>query len=236
MMAIVIGLRIKLSKFDLVVLAWLFFDVEVRVFLSATYVIILQFLVEIKTSDSLFAYFWKQISIADTRWQDEDPVLVSVQWSAILMTPVCLLTILAIIRGSFYRHFFQLMLSFTELYSIWMIWSTGWIRRGQNLNYSRNCILIWIFMFLIYSLWIIFPLMLLADSWVHLHNAYIYRKRQLEWRAKFASTISLNSKALSRSTLYLPAAEAITNSDSATKAITNSDSATKQTKHVSLTD
>lgn len=152
-------------------LAWLCYDALVHFALEGPFVY-LSFIGNIADSDGLIASLWKEYGKADARWLNFDPTIVSLEILTVVLDGfLALILIYAIVKEKYYRHFVQITLCVCELYGGWMTFFPDWLMGSPNLN-TKNWLYFWVYLVFFNSVWVLFPGMLLWQSWVELRKMY----------------------------------------------------------------
>lgn len=121
-------------------------------------------------TDSYYGFIWREYARADARWAVSDKNVISIEIATVFVGFLCLFAI----YGTYYRkawaHPLQLLICVAELYGGWMTFAPEWLDGSPNLDGS-DVILLWIYLFFMNILWVIVPLILLYESFVHLTKA-----------------------------------------------------------------
>ncbi|XP_041378469.1 emopamil-binding protein-like [Gigantopelta aegis] len=158
------SLKKNLPNIEKWVVAWLLFDALVHFTMEGPFVII-SLTGTVQQSDSVLALMWKEYGKADYRWLVSNPTIVSLESLTVFLDgPLCLVLVYAIVKQKFYRHFLQIVLCICELYGGWMTFCPEWLIGSPNLK-TDNFLFLWVYLVFFNGLWVIFPLLLLYQSW-----------------------------------------------------------------------
>lgn len=92
-----------------------------------------------------------------------------------------------------HRHFVQIALCVCELYGGWMTFFPDWLMGSPNLN-TRNWLYFWVYLVFFNSVWVLFPGLLLWQSWVELKKMYhkgTSLGKKFQWLFKIINIIIL---------------------------------------------
>ncbi|KAG8927655.1 hypothetical protein FRC02_007954 [Tulasnella sp. 418] len=123
------------------------------------------------TSEGIFAELWKEYAKADIRWGRADETVVSLELLTVLGTgPLCCYILYQLVKGDPARHYWLVVLSTAELYGGWMTFCPEWLTGSPNLVTS-NPIYLWVYLFLMNTIWVCIPLWLMIDSYGYIAKA-----------------------------------------------------------------
>lgn len=161
----------KVDKKDFWVLLWLVYDVLIHLTLELPFVVI-SLLGTVKESQHFTALVWKEYAKADVRWGISDPTIVSLEFLTVTIVEVFAVgTVYAIVKEKYYRHFLQICLCVCELYGGWMTFCPEWLTGSKFLN-TGNFLHLWVYLVFFNMLWVVFPVLLLWQSWNALKGTF----------------------------------------------------------------
>lgn len=161
----------KVDKKDFWVLLWLVYDVLIHLTLELPFVLI-SLLGTVKESQHFTALVWKEYAKADVRWGISDPTIVSLEFLTVTIVEVFAVgTVYAIVKEKYYRHFLQICLCVCELYGGWMTFCPEWLTGSKFLN-TGNFLHLWVYLVFFNMLWVVFPVLLLWQSWNALKGTF----------------------------------------------------------------
>ncbi|KAK3191760.1 hypothetical protein K4F52_002184 [Lecanicillium sp. MT-2017a] len=124
---------------------------------------------------SLYAQIWKEYALSDSRYLTSDIFTVCVETITVFVWgPLSWLTVLAILRNSPSRHFYQIIVCTAHLYGVALYYSTNWAEFQSNgVLYSRpEFLYYWVYYVGFNAPWAVVPVWLLCDSWKQMHRAF----------------------------------------------------------------
>eukprot|EP00741_Cyanophora_paradoxa_P003572 tig00000093_g3470.t1 len=155
---------------DKLALVWYFVDALTHFGLEGAFVY-LSLGGTVNSSDSILAGPWKEYAKADSRWGVSDPTIVSVELITVVLDGIlCLVVMWAIVRRSAYRHTVQIILCVCELYGGWMTFAPEWLTGSKALNTS-NWLYLYVYLWFANGVWVVIPLLLIYQSWLHISAA-----------------------------------------------------------------
>jgi len=127
---------------------------------------------------------WKEYARADFRWGISDPTLVSLELLTVFGAgPLACYILKQLVHDDPARHYWLIVLSTAELYGGWITFCPEWLTGSPNLNTS-NALYLWIYLFLMNTIWVVVPLWLMFDSYSHISGAL--RAKQATTKPKSA--------------------------------------------------
>nr|XP_032800484.1 emopamil-binding protein-like [Petromyzon marinus] len=160
----VVGGRWQLPPAERWVVAWLLYDAVVHITLEGPFVCI-SLVSSVAESDSVHSMLWKEYGRADSRWLHSDPTVVALEILTVAVAgPLALLLVFAIVQDKHYRHFVQVCLCVCELYGGWMTFAPEWLAGSASLR-TDSPDLLWLYLVFFNGLWVLLPIVLLAQSW-----------------------------------------------------------------------
>ena len=157
--------RRRLSCGDKLAVFWLLYNAIVHWTIEGSFVFI-SLTGTVNSAQGLMAELWKDYAKADARWGVSDPTIVSLEILTVFFNgSLTLVLVHAILAGKSYRHFVQVLVNTCELYGGWMTFAPEWLTGSQNLDTSSPLYL-WVYLVFFNGLWVVAPLLLLAQSWV----------------------------------------------------------------------
>lgn len=169
----------KISFLDKIVIWWNCYDIIVHVTLESAF-LYYSLTSSVHKSEGFLADVWKEYGKADSRWAHSDPTIISLELLTVFLCSfLCIVLIYAIIADKPYRHTIQIIIQICELYGGWMTFCPEWITGSPSLDTS-NPLYLWVYMFFFNFLWVIFPFLLLWQSWTAIaeyHTAARKKKR-----------------------------------------------------------
>ncbi|GJN94748.1 hypothetical protein Rhopal_007840-T1 [Rhodotorula paludigena] len=136
----------------------------------------------VKSSKGPFAALWAEYALADSRWGTADPTVVAIELITVLGAGPLAVYCANGMRGN--REAWRLwvvILSVAELYGGWLTFGPEWISGSHALNTS-HWLYTWVYLAFFNGLWVIIPVLLIADS-----GAYILRALERERLAREVS-------------------------------------------------
>ena len=143
-------------------------------------------------SSSLFGAIWREYGNADRRWAGRDPTVISLELLTVFgggpaaaalvyaivkcvrlrEQPVVRATHRVLRRRKPWRHLVQALLSLAELYGGWMTFAPEWVEGSPNLvSHKESLLRFWVHLVFMNGLWVLIPLVLLAESCVQIVRA-----------------------------------------------------------------
>ncbi|XP_075925389.1 emopamil-binding protein-like [Petromyzon marinus] len=160
----VVGGRLQLPPAERWVVAWLLYDAVVHITLEGPFVCI-SLVSSVAESDSVHSMLWKEYGRADSRWLHSDPTVVALEILMVAVAgPLALLLVFAIVQDKHYCHSVQVCLCVCELYGGWMTSAPEWLAGSASLR-SDSADLLWLYLVFFDGLWVLLPIVLLAQSW-----------------------------------------------------------------------
>ncbi|XP_075925390.1 emopamil-binding protein-like [Petromyzon marinus] len=133
----VVGGRLQLPPAERWVVAWLLYDAVVHITLEGPFVCI-SLVSSVAESDSVHSMLWKEYGRAYSRWLHSDPTVVALEILTVAVAgPLALLLVFAIVQDKHYRASLR----------------------------SDSADLLWLYLVFFDGLWVLLPIVLLAQSW-----------------------------------------------------------------------
>ncbi|KAM6976698.1 3-beta-hydroxysteroid-Delta(8),Delta(7)-isomerase [Aplochiton taeniatus] len=125
----------------------------------------------IPADQSFLSQLWKEYSKGDSRYVIADNFTVCMETvTAWLWGPFSVWTVFAFLTKRSYRFVLQLIVSLGQLYGAVLYFYTEH-RDGYAHSELGHPVYFWFYFVFMNVLWIVIPLMLLADAWTHLSAA-----------------------------------------------------------------
>ncbi|PAA69889.1 hypothetical protein BOX15_Mlig009609g1 [Macrostomum lignano] len=123
------------------------------------------------------AHVWKEYGAADVRWLWAEQNIVAMEIVTVLLDgSLCFAIIWAIKTHSPNRHFMQVVLCTCELYGNWMTFAPEWLSGNKNL--TDDPFKVWFHLFFFNFLWVVFPLLMLIQSYKALSHPKVIQSRK----------------------------------------------------------
>lgn len=153
----------QLNIGDKLAVLWLLYNAIVHWTIEGAFVF-LSLTGTVNSAQGLMAELWKEYAKADARWGVSDPTIVSLEILTVFFNgSMTLILVHAILTDKPYRHFIQVLVNTCELYGGWMTFVPEWLTGSSNLDTSSPLYL-WVYLIFFNGLWVILPLILLAQS------------------------------------------------------------------------
>ena len=160
----------QLNNSDKLVVLWLLYNAIIHLTLEASFVFY-SLTGTVNSAQGLMAELWKEYAKADARWGVSDPTIVSLELLTVFFNgSLTLLLVHAILADKPYRHFVQVLVNTCELYGGWMTFAPEWLTGSHNLDTSSPFYL-WVYLVFFNALWVVIPLMLLAQSYLAISSS-----------------------------------------------------------------
>ena len=157
--------RKQLSIGDKLAVLWLLYNAIVHWTIEGPFVFY-SLTGTVNSAQGLMADLWKEYAKADARWGVSDPNIVSLEIFTVFFNGnLTLVLVHAILTDKPYRHFVQVLVNTCELYGGWMTFAPEWLTGSRNLDTSSPLYL-WVYLTFFNGLWVVIPLVLLAQSYV----------------------------------------------------------------------
>jgi len=165
----------KLSFWNRVLFWWFAFDASIHTFFEGPFVI--GSLLERYTGGVSLAKLpkrsmcvWTEYGKSDYRWLYSDPGIVSMELATVTMeAPLSWLILYLIVKDSCWKHVVQFIISFGELYGLFMTFVPEWLYGSPNLDGS-TFLYYWVYLGSNIP-WLIIPGYLTFQSMVEMANA-----------------------------------------------------------------
>jgi cholestenol delta-isomerase len=122
----------------------------------------------------LFARLWKEYALSDSRYLTLDPFVLSIESLTVLIWgPLCIATVVSIVRDSPMRHPLQVIVCVGHLYGVALYFSSCFAEMYlRGVSHSRpEFLYFWVY-FVGFNLpWAVIPSVLLVSSFKTLHKA-----------------------------------------------------------------
>ena len=166
----------SLSSRDKLAVLWLLYNALVHWIMEGSF-LYYSLTGSVNSAQGLMAELWKEYAKADARWGVSDPTIVSLEILTVFFNgSVTLLLVHAILAEKPYRHFVQVLVNTCELYGGWMTFAPEWLTGNKNLDTSSPMYL-WVYLFFFNGLWVVIPILLLAQSYVAISSQGINTSR-----------------------------------------------------------
>ena len=166
----------SLSSRDKLAVLWLLYNALVHWIVEGSF-LYYSLTGSVNSAQGLMAELWKEYAKADARWGVSDPTIVSLEILTVFFNgSVTLLLVHAILAEKPYRHFVQVLVNTCELYGGWMTFAPEWLTGNKNLDTSSPMYL-WVYLFFFNGLWVVIPILLLAQSYVAISSQGINTSR-----------------------------------------------------------
>ncbi|KAH9979961.1 Emopamil-binding protein [Lactifluus volemus] len=156
------------NKQDRFTFIWLTLDALTHFTFEFSFIVLSTAGHTVNTSTGIFAQMWQDYAKADRRWGTADPTIVAMELVTVFGTGTLAVWILyQIMRRDSARYYWIVVLSTAELYGGWMTFGPEWVAGSPNLDIS-NPLYLWVYLFLMNVIWVVAPLWLLYDSYIHI--------------------------------------------------------------------
>ncbi|KAJ3504554.1 hypothetical protein NLJ89_g7877 [Agrocybe chaxingu] len=150
---------------------WLAFDALIHFIFEGSFLWSSTFGRQVNTETHMFGAMWREYAAADFRWGVSDPTIVSLEILTVFGAGfLCCYILKQLASDDPARHYWLIVLSTAEIYGGWMTFCPEWLTGSPNLNTS-NFLYLWVYLFLMNTIWVVIPLWLMYDSYTHIAGA-----------------------------------------------------------------
>ncbi|XP_072034047.1 emopamil-binding protein-like [Amphiura filiformis] len=166
-----LGKRAKLSVTERWVVVWWVYDVLTHFTLELPF-LYLAWTDTTKTAIGFVPDVWREYSLADRRYVDAEANTVIVELLTVFFGAVLAVFIIeAIFNPKWYRHYLQICVCMAYLYGDAMYFGAEMWSGCENLA-TDDKYYFWVYLIFFNFLWVIFPLLLLWQSWNAIRDVY----------------------------------------------------------------